>query len=396
MSQLNETKDYLKIDELVNGHAYKIYARNAFVGIWLAEELGFIISRYKVGDYPDPFVEYHWDTNDEVNFPYGTAKPLALIEPAPFTIKNAHELSEAEKNKLVDYLNRLERENPIIEGYNTWENRRNAAIRYDRKLAGDFLSDRELFEKVRTQLSGRERTAALSILKRRGYSEQDIDERLLQYKPLHPVLIGDSIFANGHSVEPGQSVVEQLQARLTEPDKVSLLAVDGAKLTDVEEQFAHLPADASHVFISCGGRDVWDFSPRLDKKVANVAEALRLVFERGEAFREQYRTLIQSAKSLHKRVCVCTIYNSIPGDNSIRIHQEGLSVLGIFNEIILQTAVEFHVPVIDLRVICNEPEDYSARSMLDPSEQGGKKITRMIQNIIRLHDFREYSCQIYS
>ena len=32
--------------------------------------------------------QYHWDTNDEETFPYGTAKPYEKIENAPFNIED--------------------------------------------------------------------------------------------------------------------------------------------------------------------------------------------------------------------------------------------------------------------------------------------------------------------
>lgn len=61
---------YIPMDELQDGHLYRINARNAEYGIWVAKEKGFMISRVKF-NANFPFVEYHWDTGA----PYGTVKP---------------------------------------------------------------------------------------------------------------------------------------------------------------------------------------------------------------------------------------------------------------------------------------------------------------------------------
>ena len=42
-------KEYIKIEDLKDGHLYKIIARNASYGIWLYRRQGFVISRVKFG-----------------------------------------------------------------------------------------------------------------------------------------------------------------------------------------------------------------------------------------------------------------------------------------------------------------------------------------------------------
>ena len=46
-------------------------------------------------------------------------------------------------------------------------------------------------------------------------------------KPKHIALIGDSIFDNGGYVDEGDSVIEQLNLKLVENTRATLLAVDG-------------------------------------------------------------------------------------------------------------------------------------------------------------------------
>ena len=87
------------------GMAYKILARNASVGIWLPEDRGFIISRYKFSTTPFLFIEYHWDTGE----PYGTVKPLKLLEICPLLIPPKSAYRDEECNaSLCAWLDALE------------------------------------------------------------------------------------------------------------------------------------------------------------------------------------------------------------------------------------------------------------------------------------------------
>ena len=59
LKKMKESTSYIKIPELKDGHSYKIYARQAFAGIWIKNKNGFLIARYKYGEEPYLFIEYH-------------------------------------------------------------------------------------------------------------------------------------------------------------------------------------------------------------------------------------------------------------------------------------------------------------------------------------------------
>lgn len=121
---MEDFNQYIKISDLKNGYAYKICSRNAYVGIWSADKSAFIVSRYGFSDKPYVCEEYHCDIllsneileDNSINI-MGTAKPLHLIEKAPF---------ENFDNELLitSYLDNLEMDNPIIDGYNSVLDRR--------------------------------------------------------------------------------------------------------------------------------------------------------------------------------------------------------------------------------------------------------------------------------
>ena len=65
--------EYIPKDKLIKGKRYKCDARNFGIGTWNGKEFDYM--RYKFGDrFPD--TEYHYDDGH----PYGTVKPLELIE----------------------------------------------------------------------------------------------------------------------------------------------------------------------------------------------------------------------------------------------------------------------------------------------------------------------------
>jgi hypothetical protein len=92
--------------------------------------------------------------------------------------------------------------------------------------------------------------------------------------------------------------------------------------------------------------------------------------------------MLQHILSFELPVAVCTIYNTIPGlDGATK------TALALFNEIILQEAAMAKVPVIDLRIICDELNDYSVISPIEPSDAGGKKISQAIHTLLESGDF---------
>ncbi len=144
LRQLEKTPEYIKIEDLKHGYSYKIYALNAFAGIWIENFKGFLIARYKCGDKPYPFIEYHWDHEDG-----GTAKPFELIEKSPFKIDgDPWNLPDEKKQAVLEYLEELERRHPLIPGYDSVEKRKLASIRFEERLKRGRNSNRTPIWKI--------------------------------------------------------------------------------------------------------------------------------------------------------------------------------------------------------------------------------------------------------
>ena len=199
----------------------------------------------------------------------------------------------------------------------------------------------------------------------------------------HVVLLGDSIFDNAAYVGGGPDVVKQLRSTLPQDWKATLLAVDGAVISDVSRQLARVPADATDLVLSVGGNDALGHVGLLDRRARNGAEVLTWFADAIGGFAERYRTLLaRIARERGTRgVAVCTIYNGNLGGDTQRA---ATAALGMFNDAIARAAREHAWPVIELRDLCVDPADYA--NPIEPSVRGGDKIARAIAQLVMIAD----------
>jgi hypothetical protein len=61
----------------------------------------------------------------------------------------------------------------------------------------------------------------------------------------------------------------------------------------------------------------------------------------------------------------------------------------------VQELAAARVPILDLRRVCDEPRDYADISPIEPSEIGGAKISRALQEILLDHDFEAGRAVVY-
>ena len=207
----------------------------------------------------------------------------------------------------------------------------------------------------------------------------------------HVILLGDSIFDNARYVPDRPPVIDQLRQALPRGWLASLLAVDGHITEDVANQLKVLPADATHLIVSAGGNDALGESSILNEAACTIGEALSLFHEVRTRFQQSYRAMLQALSAVGKPAAACTVYDAIPGFGPA----EQVALAG-FNEVILREAFLAGLPVIDLRLVCDRPSDYSHVSPIEPSVVGGAKIVRVIADIVTTHDFDRRRSIIYA
>jgi len=206
----------------------------------------------------------------------------------------------------------------------------------------------------------------------------------------HVVLLGDSIFDNAVYVPDGRAVIEHLRACLPDGWQATLLAVDGSVLRHVPEQLDRLPADATHIVVSVGGNDVLGHSDIVYQQYQQAGSVVNIVsrlIEIRSGFQRSYREMLEAVVAHGLPVAVCTIYDQSPFP-SPELQPVAAVALSVFNDIITREAARFRVPVLDLRLVCDEATDYSTVSPIEPSAAGGAKIAAGIARIVLEHDFR--------
>ena len=211
----------------------------------------------------------------------------------------------------------------------------------------------------------------------------------------HLVLLGDSIFDNQAYVQPGEpAVIEQLRGLLPAESRATLLAVDGAGISDVGIQLADLPRDATHLIVSIGGNDALGYSSILGRRVHAAQEVFDELAAVHQDFRSAYRRMLHRVLRTGLPIATCTIYDQIPmSDRDLRRHVT--IALTPFNDAILRESAAARLPVLDLRAICVSEHHFSTVSPIEPSAFGGEGIAQAIVHLVDTHDFGAPRCVIY-
>lgn len=190
----------------------------------------------------------------------------------------------------------------------------------------------------------------------------------------HLALIGDSVFDNGAYTGGGPAVVSQVKRHMPIGWRVTLGAVDGARLENVAAQIGRLPADVERLALSIGGNDVLGHVALLEARVARSAEAVDMIGAAARAFEEAYRAMLRPCLRVDRHAIICTIYGGNFPDPAFQ--SLARTALTPFNDAIIRIGVEYGLTVIDLRLVCDDPEDFV--NAIEPSSIGGEKIARAI------------------
>jgi hypothetical protein len=189
----------------------------------------------------------------------------------------------------------------------------------------------------------------------------------------HVVLLGDSVFDNAAYVAGGPDVVTQLRRLLPAGWQATLLAVDGAVISDVTGQLRSLPADATHLVVSVGGNDALGFAYLLDEPVGAAAQAFNQFADVQDSFAAAYATMLEAVAATGLPAAACTIYDTPPSAPNQRVLK---SAAALFNDRITREVFARGLSLLDLRLVCSEDADYA--NPIEPSVQGGGKIARAI------------------
>jgi hypothetical protein len=208
---------------------------------------------------------------------------------------------------------------------------------------------------------------------------------------VHIVLLGDSVFDNGAYVAGGPDVVRQLREILPAGWRATLRAVDGAVTGSVARQLANVPADASHLVVSVGGNDALGHVGVLEDATNSIAGALTRLADIGGGFGRDYAAMCDAVLARGLPTVLCTIYE--PRFPDPRLQRLAVTALTLFNDVITRAAFGRGLPLVDLRLVCDEDADFA--NPIEPSVQGGAKLARAVLRAVTAHAFGRGRTEVF-
>mgnify|MGYP004453555349 FL=1 len=195
---------------------------------------------------------------------------------------------------------------------------------------------------------------------------------------MHLVLLGDSTIDNQNYTK-GELSVEGHLRQSTLAGVITRLATDGHTTSHIPKQLERLLLlDATHLLLSVGGNDALMNINILERPALDVWDAVRSISDIINVFKKNYRKCLDEVLSHSLPTVVCTIYNG--AFESVQEQKVMTTMARLFNDVIIQCANDSDCPVIDLRTICTEREDYF--NPIEPSAIGGEKIAKAIIDVV--------------
>ena len=191
-------------------------------------------------------------------------------------------------------------------------------------------------------------------------------------------LLGDSIFDNAPYTQGGPAVIDHLRRVLSPGWSADLLALDGAYIDEVRGQLLQLQPEHTHLVLSVGGNDVLLSAGVLELEVRTSGEAFLRLADEVDAFALRYRACLDACLATGRPLVVATIYEGWFDDP---VYQRLVqTALRAFNDVIIRSAGESGLRVIELRRVCCAAEHYA--NPIEPSVAGGARIAQAIAQAV--------------
>jgi hypothetical protein len=174
--------------------------------------------------------------------------------------------------------------------------------------------------------------------------------------------------------------------------QATLKAIDGSIIANVSGQLSGIPSDATHLVVSVGGNDAIRNADVLQMNARNSAEVLSAIADRLDTFESHYKEMLRVVLAKNLPTAICTVY--YPNFPEPIFQRLAVTALSVFNDAIIRQAIVNNLPIIDLRLICSEPDDYA--NAIEPSDKGGRKIAARIFELVKTHDFSSRKTQVFA
>ena len=211
-------------------------------------------------------------------------------------------------------------------------------------------------------------------------------------KKVDVYLFGDSIIENSSYVKDYFDVGTLIKKKLMVSDKcsdfdiqISNHAVDGALTADIRDQVRRaklhgLRRDATSIAVfTGGGNDALGSLDYFRHRQKNFDLSTPEFLDDWRYWSHVYNELLEELIYNFHYTVPCTIYNEIP-----TFSVSDKLIFRLYNDYIMQRAIELHLNYCDIRTVMNNPTDYASVSPIEPSETGGDWIAELIIEKIEL------------
>jgi len=188
----------------------------------------------------------------------------------------------------------------------------------------------------------------------------------------HLVLLGDAL----QNIDLGTGEIESaLVPRPRNPWKLTVLKTPQALSRG---HVREIPEDATHIVISVEGAWAIETSGLLQRSARTVSEALGTLSAAADEFETVLASMIAAARETGLPTVVCTM---VP-DHFVEPvqHRVFSTALAIFNDRVMRSAVAAGLPIVELRLVCNENADFANETLL--SRAGVRKAANVIRSAL--------------
>jgi len=205
----------------------------------------------------------------------------------------------------------------------------------------------------------------------------------------HVVLLGDALLEAYRSIDKTPGKFEDALLPGTR-DQWKISVVSSAEVERAGPALI-LPGDATHAIIFIEGIHAIEQSGLLQSRPDTYGQKLEQLSLAADEFERTLALLIHAAQAARLVILVCTMF--APNYRDPVRQRTACAALAVFNDRVTKRAAQARVSLIDLRLICNEPEDYDKPTQL--SQSGLQKAANVIRFAMFELDAGARRCEVF-
>ncbi len=189
----------------------------------------------------------------------------------------------------------------------------------------------------------------------------------------HVVLLGDVLLDAYISIDktPGK-FEDALLPGTSDQWKISVVSADQVERAG---PLLALPKGATHALIFIEGNHAIEQSGLLDARPDAPGQTLGQLALAADEFERRLQRLIEVAQAARLVIMVCSMFQ--PNHKDPARQRTACAALAIFNDRVTKRVAEARAALIDLRLICNERDDYDKPTQL--SKSGLQKAANVVR-----------------